>query len=1301
MSKSEASQPAPSLPKKIADSPLQLVVYPQSGEPEEGIVLNAPPVKLCHGAKHRLQVTAPDGSTWVEQELCLLWKTDQPGPYGLSADPPFLVVSTPPTEDEMNFQHLSGETGAHWTLTAAGGTAAQSGEALPLALGSYWQAPHYAFRAEVGDFHYAVATLEWDNVVPIVEPHVSTILTATVTSPFDDARVMSGKPVWFELNGKRYQTPRVTGEDGKAHLSYTPEPEDIGADNRVIFHAYCVDELGVTSEKKELKVPAFAGDAWPDQLKVEFCDEKGVPIDPTVLGVRLTRGGKFTLTVKPDAGSFYVDQPIKLVWPDNRAQLGIELVPSSDEPEHGRPLPEAGLSWNLRGGDESGQFSLMVEVAVLPMPFLLKGVQMSANLVFEAELSYDPHVPGLPPIFQRGVPKAVRIKPKPGSPLGLMALRATLKFVSLEDDDLTSGQVPATPSYGEPSEVLGESGVAWSLKASGSGIGGRFGLEIEMPGFKDPLKVREAFMMSSNLGNEAKVIIDSLELSNQPLVLRREKQHVVTLVPRESKNSPLGKTGLRGRLIFTKGSLTDADLIAAPPYKDWQAMSEEGLGWTLTGQKISGTCNLEIEVEGFATSVVLENVLVLSETLSDEAEVKINGEPGSTLLLRHEVPCTVSVVPKVGSPLGLKGYSCSMSFHKGSLDHDSVATSTPYGVERKLEVGGLEWTLTGKKVSGTFSLDIDVKNGFKDPLKLADAILLSEDLNDEAYLDIALSAPEVPPIFQASVEKTVRIVPKEGSPLALANLVATLHFDQREDQLTASRLKPKNLAYGKASPPLTSEGFTWTIGPNNSRGEFGLHVTVSEFSTVLRMEKGYLMSSHLGNDVRVYLDGVELGAKGAVLRRKRSHTLTMVPRDDSGTPIGRTGLKGWIEFIPGSLSEDKVAAKPGYGNKVAVAPSGLSWTLEGEALSGTCALNILVEGFATPRRIELVRLLSEHLHDEVDVTFDDAAVGTPMILRRQTPHKMKVVPKVGSPLREVKEDCWMTFKNGSLTADKVTANPAYTHKRPMTSTGLEWTLTGEIISGTFGLGLHSPLFPEMDVGQGVLLSSNLGDELELTVGGKSENENPFFWRGEDTKVALRLKKDSPLNGNIDLITKLEFLKSGALEKGQVTATPNYGAGNAGPASSLSWTLKGPADKSGVFGLEVSEAGFKNPARLENVALLSRRLEDEVYVEPVPLTVYYYGNLKLHVRPGSPIEGLGLRASAYKSGGAQEVGLDFDPPGDVDIQSGMKWMARGLSEPGHFEACVEVKDFRTQIFIRGMVIHIVRSGDCAEEDGGSE
>ncbi|MCG8294783.1 hypothetical protein [Pseudomonas entomophila] len=800
--RSPSSPPREDFPS-VAASPLRLVVYPQGGKPEEGIVQNAPPFKLCHGAAHRLEVTAPDTSTWLEQKLSLHWDANLPGDYGLSADPPLKLVNTVQPDDEKHYQLLSAATGASWVMTAKGGTAAQSGEDLDVALGSYWQAPKYGFLADVGDFHYAVTTLEWDNVIPIVDPLVTSVLTATVKSPFDDARVMAGKAVHFKLNGNSYGDPILTGEDGTAHLTYKPEFKDIDA-NTVTFQAYCVDELGVTSREIEKKITAFADNAWPDELKVELRDEKGEPIDPTVLGVRLTRGGKFTLFVKPDAGSFFVDQPIKLVWPEGGAQLGVELVSPPGEPEHGRPLPEAGLSWDMRGGGESGQFSLLVEIAESPMPFLLKGVQMSANLIDEVDVTVDGAALNSPLIFRRGQARTLKVQPKPGSLLPSLNWGSAMSFLS--SSQLPEDKVSSVPPLKEK-RAMTEQGLEWAV--TGVDASGTFGLDVHMDNFTG-FTLRDAVLLSQNLIDEVDVTLDGAAVSST-LILHRGKGHKLKLKPKPG--SPLLKANGGCEVRFLESGLPESQVTANPAYKAQRDMVANGLEWTLTGAQVSGTFGLSFHMEGY-TEFSLEEAVLLSSNLSDELWANIGGpQRKGRVLFRHGEPVPLDLVPSPGSPLEDVAITAWLTFEQIANVQEGKVTAVPRYTEKQTgKARDLSWTLTGVEVSGVFALQLHVE-GFSSIIRFEREYLVSKALSDE--VDVRPAFVEM----KGSLYATVGVTPKPGSPLA-----------ELECRINLSMLynAEVDLVFiPKSEVPVGAGELTWEVKRRWGKGAFNLELKIS------------------------------------------------------------------------------------------------------------------------------------------------------------------------------------------------------------------------------------------------------------------------------------------------------------------------------------------------------------------------------------------------------------------------------------------------------------------------------------------
>ncbi|WP_252089576.1 hypothetical protein [Pseudomonas sp. MWU13-3659] len=1154
--RSPSSPPREDFPS-VAASPLRLVVYPQGGKPEEGIVQNAPPFKLCHGAAHRLEVTSPDTSTWLEQKLSLHWDAGLPGEYGLSAEPPLKLVSTVQPDDEKHYQPLSAATGANWVLTARGGEAAQSGKDLELALGSYWQAPKYGFLADVGDFHYAVTTLEWDNVIPIVDPLVTSVLTATVKSPFDDARVMAGKPVWFELNGKRYQTPRETGEDGKARLTYTPRPEDIGVDNRVIFHAYCVDELGESSEKKELKIPAFASNAWPDELKVELRDEQGEPIDPTVLGVRLTRGGKFTLFVKPDAGSFFVDQPIKLVWPEGGAQLGIELVSPPGEPELGRPLPEAGLSWNLRGGGESGQFSLLVEIAALPMPFPLSGVQMSANLIDEVDVTIDGAALNSPLIFRRGQARTIKVQPKPGSPLA---------------------------------------GLNW---------------ESEM-----------SFLSSSQL-------------------------------PEDKVSS-------------------------VPPFKEKRALTEQGLEWAVTGADASGTFGLNVHMDNF-TGFTLRDAALLSQHLIDEVDVTIDGSAVSApLIFRRSKARTLKLKPKPGSPLLQAGGTCDMTFVNGSLAPDTVTASPNYGNKRPMIAGGLEWSLTGANVSGTFGLDLHM-TGFSG-IQLRGAALLSQNLSDEVTL--TCDGKEYSRfIFRRDKQYVLHCEPNPGSPLAMAQLPCKLTFSS-DGTLPATKM-PSVPAYGQARA-MQADGLDWTLtSSKDTSGWFGLRVEMDGFTTMLDYPGSLLISDRLTDEAEVTADGE--GRDRFVLRRGITRKLAVKPKPES--PLSYRELVCSLRFITGSLSRDDVEAKPDYEAPRALTRAGLEWDLKGKAgTSGDCNFSVQFDGFDMTMPYAFVAVMAEFVSDEIDVMIDGKPVEQNLILRRENLYRLTLHAKGESPVLKVRPRFNLLFdRSGSLNEAQVSANPKYGADQVFSQSGMGWNLEPSTVSGTFGLkvemeGFQYPLaLPGLTV-----LSSRLEDEVNVYQPWANMGDHYVFYRGFISPLSVEVLPNSPLFKLRGLSFRLKLLEGGGFKEGDVPVTPAYGVPLDFSSGREGWTMYSVSEKRGSFGLEIHSELFDSPLRL-TAALLSRNLADEVAYFPQEINSGGFKSVILEVKKDSPL---------LNSGVAAELNLvKVDPGGFVGcapafdsqrpLAEKMTWTVNAGSGRFSFEIRIKVQGVTNGIIIKGI------------------
>ncbi|WP_248920405.1 hypothetical protein [Pseudomonas entomophila] len=822
-----------SQPIEKAASPVRLIVQSPDGNPEHDIPQDAPPFKLCHGATHRLEVIAPHGSTWVDQRLSLRWMGTEgtPGSYGLEAGPEFV---TDTNDQDTAYQDLPA-AGAEWQLTATGAHGVMSGD-VTLGLGSYWQAPIYPLEAQVGDYWGRITDLEWDGTYPIVDQGNSTTLTATVSSDFDASRPAPGVLVGWKVGGQDIQYI-PTDKEGHSKLEYKAQLADID-NGRINFDVTYEDAFGHTSACEQ-SIPAFISDPWSEGLVLELRDGGGNVIEPTPAGLCLVREGRYTLKLMPKAGNdFFIGQSIALGWSKGSEQLGIEFAP-----KEAREMPGGGLEWQITGGGESGLFSLMATASQLDedAPMQMPGVQVSAYLYDEVDMTIDDQPLAFPLIFRRGAARRIKVKPKPGSPLP---------------------------------------GLDWA-------------------------------------------------------------SHMT---------------------VWSGSELPPDTMSAVPAFGTKRPMTEQGLEWEVTGVDASGKFGLNVFADNFG-SFTLGPAALLSQNLSDEVDVTIDGDAVSEVLIfRRSTARTIKVKPKPDSPLLLANGKCSMGFVNGSLTSDKVTASPDYGNERPMTADGVEWTLIGANLSGSFGLTIDVE-GFLVSATLPTVLLLSEALDDEAVLEVETVKVRGQWIFHVGVESSVRIVPKKDSPLGLTGLVAKLMFDGLEAQLTEDEM-PATPSYGTLAE-VTDSGATWTIKPKGVRGEFGLHVVVPGFTTPLRMEKGYVMSNNLAEEAEVFVEGAEFRNNKQVMRRGGRYTVKLVPREGINSPLGRMYLMASMILKEGALPQESIVANPKLGSSQSMQAGSVSWDLTIRGFSGLGDLELSVEGFDVSLSMP-VALISNELVDELE-----------------------------------------------------------------------------------------------------------------------------------------------------------------------------------------------------------------------------------------------------------------------------------------------------------------------------------------------
>ena len=1031
------------MPKRKASRvsmPVCLVVLEPDGDPGNDISQDTPPFKLCHGAQHRLEVNAPDGSTWAGQKLSLHWMGadgDLPARYGLNATPPFVTKNL---DDEANYQPLAAD-GANWRLTSEITDSVESGD-VALGLGSYWQALKYPIAAQVGDFWYSITELEWDSSVPVVEGSRPVTLTATVHSAFNEERLIQGAKVTWTVGN---QTPTVieTDANGQSKFQFILLENDI-VDDHVTITAACEDAFEhKLSSVRTLR--AFVQAPWLDQLTIVLRKKDGPPVEETALGKRVVRGGAYelVLAMKDGESDYFLDHMISLDWFEDSKDLGIDFFP-----EGARKMPAEGLSWDITGGDESGEFRLQVWSQALGegVPFPVKGVQLSANLIDEVDVKIDEDSLTSPLIFRRGTGRKIKVTPKSGSPLARM--KENCRMTLVDGSQVPSDKMTADPAFDVAKEMTA-SGLEWTV--TGVEVSGTFGLDVHMVGYTG-FTLRDGVLLSQNLLDEVDVTVDDKAPTN-PLVFRRGTGRTIKVKPK-SGSPLLLNNGDCSMSYWGESQVPSGKVMANPVFGDKNPMVASGLEWMVTGVEVSGTFRLDVHMVGY-TGFTLQDGVLLSQNLLDEVDVTVDDKaPTNPLVFRRGTGRTIKVKPKSGSPLLLNNGDCSMSYWGESLVPSGKVTASPvFGDKNPMVASGLEWTVTGVEVSGTFGLNVHMVGytGFT----FLDGVLLSQNLLDEVEVTIDGKALTGPLVFHRGTGRTIKVRPKSGSPLLLNNGGCSMSY-WGESQVPSGKVTASPVFGHKT--PMVAKGLEWTVTGVEVSGTFGLNVHMEGYSG-FTLRDGVLLSQNLLDEVEVTIDGKALTGP-LVFHRGTGRTIKVRPK--SGSPLllnnGGCSMSYWGES---QVPSGKVTASPVFGHKTPMVAKGLEWTVTGVEVSGTFGLNVHMEGYSGFTLRDGV-LLSQSLIDEVDVTINGGGVRIPMILRLSSTNKMKLVPKSGSPLARVPGKYKMTFTEGSLTARDMRVAPPFNEEHELNGGKLEWKIDQLSVQGMCSLNLHMTEFADED-----------------------------------------------------------------------------------------------------------------------------------------------------------------------------------------------------------------------------------------------
>ncbi|WP_412460120.1 hypothetical protein ACK2SD_14460 [Pseudomonas sp. SC11] len=909
------------LPELSSASTVKLVLDPGG---KNQIEQTRQPFLLCHGAEHVLQIKSAAGDAWSGQPVSLIWMDDNqhpPSAFGMSARPP---LNQNAGDQDDRYQPLDEGDGAQWQLQA-GATAAQAGE-IGLGLGSYWQAPRFELKAQLGDFRHDLGGIEWDGVVPVVEYGNSTQMSVILHNVFVPDRPAVGRPVKWLLNDTLFAT-QPTDAKGLSSIEYLPKPGDEGVDNNAVFKAVYEDELKQVSEQVQ-KLPVFAVSPWGAELEVLV---EGKPVaDFEKIALLLTRQTEVNLTLKPKkADSFFVGKPILLRWPNGKPERGITFTPTAAQ-----TMTPEGISWTLKGGTDSGTFVLETATDDLSAPFSLKGAQLSAELGDEVELSLDADAVGSTALLRRGTAYTLRLQIKPGSPLPALGRTGRLSFT---EGTLKPGHVPAQPDYEAKREVPA-AGLSWTLTAGQNS--GDFALAVHVEGFAKPLSFDNAMVLSSQLSDEAQLQIDGAAVPAIAL-FQRGAPRTLSLVPRAG--SPLGRLQPEAWLVFEAGSLVEAKVPSTPAYFTKRNLGAAGLSWSLKGQQVSGDFALTVEVEGFEQPLSVSKAVLLSADLSDEAELKLQGAAvPNPAIFRRGQPTMLTLQPKAGSPLGGLGLSVYLEFVGRSLGAPDMSATPYYGVGRALGTSGLQWALEGGEASGDFGIRVVVAGRvFSTTLEIDQALLLSTRLEDEVEVSVN-GKPVSAVVFMPwddgmGSAPTLFVSAKPQSPLHVLSPPCRLTFQ-------AGTLEAKNLqaspAFG-ATQPLANGQKLWTLsGGNQVSGGFGMQLHVEGFEEPLSMPRCVLHSNHFHDEFYVTAPESEFDS-----RRDTVLALTATV-SHPGFYVHRRFDWGWgmdrlvtLNFVPGTVTESSFVIEPAPGEQVALVFDRLLWQTRHVSKKGECALN--------------------------------------------------------------------------------------------------------------------------------------------------------------------------------------------------------------------------------------------------------------------------------------------------------------------------------------------------------------------------
>ncbi|MHC8367124.1 hypothetical protein ACYZT9_15045 [Pseudomonas sp. ZT5P21] len=670
--------------------------------------LSAPvPMYICHGAEgeqcHTLSIKPDVDSPWVNQQFSC---------HDIVGDPSSLIRVEPERGEFQNFPLAGAELKLHCPANG-------QDRDLELRLRSEFTAKPYVIALKLGHYRCDFKSKR----PPIGAPVIGQKVTAAVTveSFYTKAAVENVNVVWT-IGEQVITVP--TSSAGVSEFTHTVANEGTQTITATLYNPYN-DE----TKTEEFSFKGYSSSPW-EQAKL-FINGKEVKFGAPV---GLIRGVANEITVE---APLEIAQQLMLGLAD-AGGLNVQASPDFETPVN----PEGGkFTWQIiTGAGISGFLILVFFSREVLIPWELPCWVISGNLADEVKNIVVDGVASPPAeiLFFRNEPQTVALTYKPGSPLNGLPLQ----LVGTPLTGVQPGNLVVTPTEESPNHT-------WIVKSHTDS--GTFQLELKGLEGTRGITLPVCKVMSRAVGDE----VESVLLDDKPYlgdaVLFRDEPRTVAL--KFKPNSPAGGYPYVANAVPVS-NLQPADMKVTP-------VPANPNSWTAEVVNKSGIFKIVVSGPDIISDLTLPDTRVLSQNLTDEGVLKIDGVvPEANHLFFRGKARTVEFVPRAGSPVA--GWPVTLRCAiKTGLDPANVVSSPAFGTPQTT----YRWGVTGSTKSGTFQLSLAGKD-MTTPITGPVSTLLSDNPAHEfdAKIDNVL-IPEEGVEFTGGTARTLTLTPKAGSPV--------------------------------------------------------------------------------------------------------------------------------------------------------------------------------------------------------------------------------------------------------------------------------------------------------------------------------------------------------------------------------------------------------------------------------------------------------------------------------------------------------------------------------------------------------